>query len=168
MRKLAQYMFGLILAPILLLPGNSLGSELPTILNCKQNAAATRDFGFLEKKWMAGASDKGKTFEIAERDPSLGRPFYDHVFTALDTESPVIRSTRLVPIKGRFEETSTAEFRGTVVSRTGDAVFFTWRNPPMNKVWLAALDLTHRKATVGYVFQGITSVGVQAQTLDCR
>ena len=168
MKKLAQTTFGFTLVLISLLPHVSLGAELPTILSCRQNAMAVRDFGFLEKKWMAGGSDKGKTFQVAERDPSLGRPFYDRVFTALDTENPVISSTRFLAIEGRFEEVETEEFRGSVVSRTNDAVFVTWRNPPMNKVWLAALDLTHRKAAVGYVFQGMTSVGVQAQTFDCR
>ena len=37
-----------------------------------------------------------------------------------------------------------------------------------NKVWLAAVDLTHRKAIVTQVVQGVTSVGGELETLDCR
>jgi len=37
-----------------------------------------------------------------------------------------------------------------------------------NKVWLAAVDLTHKKVTLSQVFQGITSIGVEAETFDCK
>ena len=168
MKKLAHATFGLTLVLVLLLPHVSLGADLPTILNCRQNAMAVRDFGFQEKKWMAGVPDRGTTFEVSERDPSLGKTFYDRVFAALDTENPVISSTRFIAMQGRFEKVETAEFRGRVVGRFGDTVFVTWRNPPQNKAWLAVLDLTHLQAAIGYVFQGMTSVGVEAQTFDCR
>jgi len=37
-----------------------------------------------------------------------------------------------------------------------------------NKVWLAAVDLRQRRVAMGQVFQGGTSVGVEAETLDCK
>jgi hypothetical protein len=55
------------------------------------------------------------------------------------------------------------------VSRTSDAIFLLWTNAPyQNKVWLAAIDLAHRKATVTHAFQGATSLGGELETLDCR
>ncbi|MBI2206122.1 MAG: hypothetical protein HYU41_19980 [Candidatus Rokubacteria bacterium] len=42
------------------------------------------------------------------------------------------------------------------------------RAPNLNKAWLAAVDLPHRKATVTHVFQGATSLGGEVETLDCR
>lgn len=60
------------------------------------------------------------------------------------------------------------EFKGTVVSRWDGSVFIMWQNDSGNKLWLAVVNLTHKKATVSQVFQGITSVGIEAETLDCK
>lgn len=60
------------------------------------------------------------------------------------------------------------EFVSRVVSRTKDAIFLLWTNDFNNKVWLAVIELQRRKATVAQVFQGVTSVGGDFETLDCR
>jgi hypothetical protein len=89
----------------------------------------------------------------------------DKIFSGLNTPAPIIRSVT------RFEKRpeDAVEFTGRVVSRTPDAVFLLWTNAPnLNKVWLAAVDLRHRKATVTYVFDGATSTGGEVETLDCR
>ncbi len=56
---------------------------------------------------------------------------------------------------------------GRVVARTPYEVYLVWTNE-FNKVWLAAVDLEHRKVVVTHVFRGATSVGGDFETLDCR
>jgi hypothetical protein len=104
-------------------------------------------------------------FQIATRDKKLkGLYLRDKVFSGLNTEKPIVRSIT------RYDDgvEDAAEFMVKVVSRTVDQVFLIWTNDVHNKVWLATVDLTHRKATVTQVFQGVTSVGGELETLDCR
>ncbi|MEE2399730.1 hypothetical protein PRA76_27340, partial [Klebsiella pneumoniae] len=83
----------------------------------------------------------------------------DKVFANLDSDSPTIRS--ITDEKGE-------EFVGKVVSRAEDAVFLTWNNDPFgNKLWSAAIDLVNKKAVVSQVYKGITSTGIDSETLDC-
>src|SRR5207249_2355233 len=92
----------------------------------------------------------------------------DKIFSSLNTANPTIRS--ITPPRrtlGQPEEEA-VEFKGDVVSRTVDAVFIMWRNDFGNKMWLAVVDLKQKKATVSQVFQGVTSVGIEAETLDCK
>lgn len=134
-----------------------------TSLACTSNAKASRDYGFGEKQWSGAIPpDPSKVFGIS----TLGRGqpnaavLRDKVFSSLNTSTPVIRS--ITP------PGEAAEFKGTVVSRWADSVFIMWQNDYGNKIWLAVVDLTHKKATVSQVFQGITSVGIEAETLDCK
>ena len=87
----------------------------------------------------------------------------DKVFSGLDTDRPIVRS--ITRYTDGVEEGQ--EFPGTVLMRTEDAVFLMWTNR-INKIWLATVDLTHRRATLTQVFQGATSVGGEIETLDCR
>jgi hypothetical protein len=69
----------------------------------------------------------------------------DKVFSGLNTQTRTVRSIT------RYEKgpEEAAEFVSRVVSRTSDAVFLVWTNAPnQNKVWLAAIDLVHRRVTV--------------------
>ncbi|MBI4178425.1 hypothetical protein HY522_03245 [bacterium] len=87
----------------------------------------------------------------------------DKVFSGLNTSTPLVRSiTRFPDGTDRGEE-----FASRVVMRTSDGVFLLWTND-INKTWLAAVDLARRKATVAQVFQGVTSVGGELETLDCQ
>jgi len=144
--------------------------ELPTTLTCLSNAKASRDYAFAEKRWggeegnaMFGLS---RMFNIQTRDSKVAGAFYslrDKAFSGLDTDRPIVRSiTRYTDGADKGEE-----FKGAVVMRTRDAVFLIWTNE-INKMWLATVDLTHRRATLTQVFQGITSVGGKIETLDCR
>jgi hypothetical protein len=140
--------------------------DLPTSLTCSSNAKAWRDWGFSEKQWGGTIPPKAsQPFGVSTASkPDLDSPLRDKVFSALDTKSPMIRS--ITPgSKGNQEQA--AEFTGIVVRRTPDAVFVLWSNEN-NKIWMAAIDLTHRKAVVSQVFQGVTSVGGDMETLDCR
>ena len=147
------------------------GQELVTTLTCTANAKVSRDYGFVEKRWegqkghvMFGSS---RMFNIETRDSKVAGAFYslrDKVFSGLNTSMPIVRSITRFP----DEVDKGEEFLSRVVSRTHDGVFLLWTNDFNNKVWLAAIDLTHRKATVTQVFQGVTSVGGELETLDCR
>ncbi|HSF29842.1 MAG TPA: hypothetical protein VLK82_05125 [Candidatus Tectomicrobia bacterium] len=95
----------------------------------------------------------------------MGFSLRDKVFSGLHTEKPIVRS--ITPAQEGVEEQA-VEFIGRVVGRTEDAVFLAWTNDYHNKVWLAVVDLVHRKATVSQVFHGMTSVGGDLETLDCR
>ena len=149
-------------------PGIPLASqELPTVLACTSNAKAGRDYGFIEAQWSGvplaqspidfGISTKANQVETYS--------LKDKVFSSLHTASPVVRS--ITPASGTAAEDA-VEFSARVVARTQDAVFLVWTNDFNNKVWTAAIDLTHRKATVAQVFQGATSLGGEIETLDCR
>jgi hypothetical protein len=161
--------FYVSLACLVAFASGASAQDTPTSLSCTSNAKASRDYGFKEKQWGAIPTDPTKVFGISTvKQRQADFPLRDKVFSSLNTPTPVIRSiTPPRPQLGANEEHAD-EFNGTVVSRTGDAVFVIWRNDFGNKVWLAVLDLRHKKATVSQVFQGITSVGIEAETLDCR
>lgn len=59
------------------------------------------------------------------------------------------------------------EFDARIIVRSQDEVFFTWSND-VNKVWLAVVDLRNLKATVTQTFVGLTSIGADIETLDCK
>jgi hypothetical protein len=146
------------------------GQELPTSLTCRSNAKASRDYAFAEKRWegqkgsrMLGASG---LFNVETRDSKVADALYslrDKVFSGLNTSAPLVRSiTRLADGGDKGEE-----FVSRVVIRTSDAVFLLWTND-INKTWTAAVELARRKAVVAQVFQGVTSVGGEVETLDCQ
>lgn len=165
---LARFCFSF--ACVAVFAGGASAQDIPTSLTCTSNAKASRDYGFVEKQWTGAIPpDPAKVFAIStvkQRQASF--PLRDKVFSSLNTSTPLIRSiTPPRPLLGQKEE-SAEEFKGSVVSRTADAVFVMWSNDFGNKVWLAVVDLRHKKATVSQVFQGITSVGIEAETLDCK
>ncbi len=166
----ASFLVVMILPFSLYFPQSGLGEEIPTVLTCTVNAHADRNWGFHEKAWMGPLPPFGKTpdsskpFNIATKTGQNHVIFRDKVFSGLNTPKPVIRS--IFPKKD-FEETA-FEFEGTVLSRAADAVFISWQNPYGNKVWVAAIDLINRKATLSLLSQGATSINVEAETLDCR
>ena len=150
------------LACVAALAGGASAQDSPTSLTCTSNAKASRDYGFTEKQWSGAIPpDPAKVFGISTvKQRQLSAPLRDKVFSSLNTSTPVIRS--ITP------PGEAAEFKGTVVSRWADSVFIMWQNDYGNKIWLAVVNLTHKKATVSQVFQGITSVGLEAETLDCK
>jgi len=154
----------------LITPLSVRGQEIPTSLTCTSNAKASRDYSLRVKVWAGQKGhdlDPTRPFMSTTKDRKEKRTFYplrDKVFSALDTKNPTVRSITLY----EDGQEQAQEFQSSVVSRTDDAVFFVWKNPPNNKVWLAAIDLTHRKAIVTQVVQGITNLGGYVETLDCR
>ncbi len=157
-------------SPGKLLPGfREVDVGLPTSLTCTSNAKATRDYGFVEKRWMGQKGhmlEPSRTFVIITKNLERRGYLRDKVFSGLNTENPIVRSIT------RYEDgvEGAVELKARVVSRFSDAVFLIWTNPypDPNKVWLAAIDLKHRKVTLTHVFQGATSVGGELETLDCR
>ena len=144
--------------------------ELPTSLTCRSNAKASRDYGFAEKRWegQKGSSMLGAStlFTVETRDSKVADALYslrDKVFSGLNTSTPLVRSITRFADGGEKGE----EFVSRVVTRTSDAVFLLWTND-INKTWVAAVDLARRKAAVAQVFEGVTSVGGEFETLDCQ
>ena len=145
--------------------------EMPSTLTCTSNAKAARDYGLSEKVWRGQkghmlSDDPSQPFEVGNKD-SKNQFFYtlrDKVFSGLNTNDPMVLSiTKFVdgePLKEDFD--------GIVVQRTSDAVFLIWRNPYRNKLWSAVVDLAERKAIVAQVYQGLSSLGGEVETLDCR
>jgi hypothetical protein len=148
------------------------GQEVPRILACTSSAKASRDFEFRTQKWTG---DRGYTpfsaapFNLAtkgnEPRDDVIKPLRDKVFSGLQTATPTVRSiTRFVD---GVEQAN--EFEARVVGRAFDTLFLLWSNdPPHNKMWLAAVNVKHRKAVVTQTFEGISSVGGEVETLDCR
>jgi hypothetical protein len=147
------------------------GQELPTVLTCTSNAKASRDYGFFEKRWSGQVGHLVEPSRLFATSGTSSKTSWgqfelrDKVFSGLNTQAPTVRSIT------RYEKgpKEAAEFVSRVVSRTPDVVFLVWTNAPnLNKVWLAAVDLAHRKVTVTHAFQGATSLGGELETLDCR
>lgn len=143
------------------------GAEGPTSLTCISNAKATRDYAFRDGLWAGTIPPKRDViFGIATRPGRQAHAVLrDKVFSRLDTDRPIIRS--ITPAEWAGKEVAD-EFQGMVVSRDGAAVFLIWRNDFGNKVWLAAINLEHRRAVVTQAFDGATSFGAEVETLDCR
>ena len=148
------------------------GQDSPSLLTCISGAKASRDYEFRTQKW---SGQKGHTlhptelFEIStrseEQNDRIVQPLRDKVFSGLNSKKPIVRSiSRYIDGVEQGEE-----FQATMVSRAFDTVFLTWTNdPPHNKMWLAAVNTKHRRAIVTQVYEGITSVGGEMETLDCR
>jgi hypothetical protein len=152
---------------VFLSPLRAYAADFPTILSCTVNALANRDFGFNEKAWggipsFGAKPDDSKPFTVATKTKELA--LKQRIFSRLDTPRPVVR---MVGPWGPLPEDA-AEFTGTVVSRLADSLFIIWQNDYGNKVWLSVIDLAHKRATMSQAFRGITSVGVEVETLDCR
>jgi hypothetical protein len=145
------------------------GQEFPTSLTCTSNAKASRDYGFVEERWtgekghLLDSSTMFRTFSRNNKTSWGQFKLRDKVFYNLDATKPIVRSIT------RFQDGTKQEaaFVGRVVERTPSEVFIVWTNE-FNKVWLAAVDLEHRKVVVTHVFRGATSVGGEIETLDCR
>lgn len=147
----------------------STDDNIPLSLTCTSNAQAIRSYGFPEKAWIREIGKTSDEFSTGTKATPRGLIFRDKVFSQLDTGNPIIRSITPTHKLSEIElEEQAVEFVGTILSRAFDSVFITWRNPTGNKVWLAVIDLTHRKAIVSYFAQGITSLEGEIETLDCR
>ena len=134
----------------------------PSSLVCRGNAKAWRDYGFTEKRWEGAGRNVFATATLGAEVE--GFPLRDKVFSALNTDKPVVRS--ITPPQPGLPEDA-VEFEGRVVLRTAGEVFVTWTND-INKMWLAVIDLRNKKATVAHTFAGVTSIGGELETLDCR
>ena len=135
-------------------------TEHRTKLLCKSNAKTVREYGFREQRWE-GHTD-------LTRDSKVAGVYYalrDWTFSDLETPEPIVHvRTRFVKRRDKVEE-----LEGKIVGRShvNDAIFVSWTND-MNKVSIASLDLKRRKAVLVKVFDGITSLGGEVETLDCR
>lgn len=153
---------------LLVLPGSaapSAQSDLPSVLTCTANAKAVRDYAFLvENGWSGGANSK-EVFGIGTARTTNGLTLRDKVFSGLNTSRPTVRS---ITPGNATEGEDAAEFVASVESRAFDSVWISWKNPPGNKVWLSVINLKNKKAIVTQLFEGVTSVGGEIETLDCR
>lgn len=162
--------FALSLSMLVFSLGGADSEELPSSLTCRSNAKASRDYAFAESQWQGqisrGMVRSSSLFNVETRDSKVGDIFYslrDKVFSGLNTGTPVVRSITRFPDGTDKGE----EFSSKVVHRTGNTMFLLWTND-INKTWLAVVDLVQRKATLAHVFQGVTSVGGELETLDCQ
>jgi len=150
MSKLANVIF------LLFLINYTQAQEDQTILNCKCFEKINKDYvtdSLLdgEKKWLE--------FEKSE-------PLRDKIFANLDSDKPVIKS--ITPPHEYFPEGETHEFSGTLIHRSGDLIILKWENPFGNKVWIATINLKHKKAIVTESYDGLTSFGMNIEILDCH
>lgn len=159
-----------VVAILLVTSSQTPGQELPTSLMCTSNAKASRDYGFVEKRWSGDTGHLLEPSRLFAIETTTSRTSWgqsalrDKVFSGLNSRQPIVRSITRYE-KGAEEA---AEFAAKVLARSFDTVFLTWTNDFDNKVWLATVDLAHRKAAVTQVFRGLTSVGGEIETLDCR
>lgn len=146
------------------------GEELPTSLMCMSNAKASREYGLAEKRWYGETGHLLEPSRLFAIETTTSRTSWgqfalrDKVFSGLDGRQPIVRSIT------RHEKgpEQAEEFAAKILARSFNTVFITWTNDFDNKVWLATVDLVHRKAAVTQVFRGLTGVGGELETLDCR
>jgi len=138
--------------------------ETTTILECKANSKANRDYSFSRKSWVGKDDRLAKTFTTNLDKNDM--PLRDKIFTNINTDNPKIKSitppTKYVP-EGQF-----AEFKGKVIHRTDEMLIIKWENPFKNKVWTASINLNYKVATVTQYYNGVTSFGVNVEALDCK
>ena len=120
---------------VLLVAGIILGScsfaEETTILQCKCESKINKDYYYKEGKWINETEN-----ELVLRDK---------VFSKLDTETPIIKS---ITPKNKYSEEQTTEFKGTVIHRTDSIIMIKWVNDFENKIWIATINLKHKKAII--------------------
>ncbi len=134
---------------LILLIQNICYAEEITILQCKSISKFNKDYSYMENSWRDG------------KDPILR----DKVFTKLNTINPIIKS---ITPRDKYSEEQVIEFKGTVIHRTGSIIMIKWANDFNNKVWIATINLNYRKAVVAESYDGITSFGINVETLTCK
>jgi hypothetical protein len=135
-----------------------------SILHGKCNAKVNRDYHFIKKTWVGPDDKPSSTFITSLEKKSM--ILRNKIFANLNTESPVIKS--ISPSSEYFPEGEIHEFSGKVINRTDKMVVIKWENPWRNKVWTAAIHLEHKVAIVTEYYNGMTSFGVNVETLDCK
>lgn len=130
----------------------------------KCNAKVNRDYHFIKKAWVGMNDKSAPTFitNVEKKDMVLR----DKIFANLNTEFPMV--TSISPPCEYFPEGEIHEFSGIVIHRTDEIVVIKWENPFKNKVWTAAIHLEHKVAIVTEYYNGVTSFGVNVETLDCK
>ena len=138
-----------------------------SILRCKCNAKANRDFLFTNKEWVDQNNKPSTSFGTGTRAEPNGLVIYDKIFAGLTTNNPIVKSFALKETT-RFKVDDIAEFSCSVLERGAQTVVITWKNPHGNKIWIAAIDLKNKKAIVTQLYEGLFSMGVDVETLDCE
>jgi len=141
---------------LLLLTACVYAQESQTILNCRCLEKINKDYVVDslitgEKNWTE--------FQSTE-------PLRDKVFANLDSDKPIIKS--ITPPHEYFPEGEVHEFYGTVIHHSEDLIILKWENPFGNKVWIATINLKHKKAIVTESYNGLTSFGMNIEILDCH
>lgn len=140
--------------------------EKSTVLQCKSNSIANRDYHFGQREWVDKSDKPSNQFSTGTSSKPNDLVMRDKVFTCLDTNKPIVKS--ITPKTKNVNEEQVAEFEGMVIERTSTLLTIIWKNPYDNKFWFAAIDLKHKKAVVSHLYEGITSFGVDVETLDCK
>jgi len=140
--------------------------EIPTILQCKSNSIANRDYHFGQHEWVDKKDKPSNEFSTGTLSKPNGLVLQDKIFTRLNTNKFIIKS--ITPKTKDMNEEQVVEFEGSVLSRTGTLITISWKNPYDNKFWFGVIDLKDKKAVVSHVYEGITSFGVDVESLDCK
>lgn len=144
------------------------GQDEPvSILRCKCNAKANRDFLFTQKHWVDGNDNPSTSFTTGTRTEPNGLVIYDKIFAGLTTNNPTVKSFASKDTT-RYKVDDVVEFSGSVLERGVQTLVITWKNPSGNKVWIASIDVKNKKAIVTQLYEGLFSFGVDVETLDCE
>ena len=155
---------------ILVFPATVIAQKYPSILVCDTNAEATRDFAvpkFNKNNSWTGPFF-GDPFDIVTPENKTEKISFvrQRIFSNLDTEKPMVKTIREI-----FDDEGgdvSSESHGQVLSRSRDSaeIVLVWGHD--QKWWLAIIGRSLKKAVIGHVFRGATSIGGQLQTLDCH
>ena len=144
---------------------SAFGNEKTTVLQCVSNSIANRDYHFAQNQWVDGKDNPSQEFKTGSKSKPNDLVMRDKIFSRIDTDKPIVKS--MTP-KTTLTESETVEFVGSVLERTKSLITIEWKNPYQNKLWIATIDLQHKKAVVNHIYEGATSFGVNVETLDCK
>jgi hypothetical protein len=134
------------------------------------NARANQDFIEPDFRGLGEAPWQG--FELTKDNQSFVDLTYEKgiIFTGLNGEFPKVKAMR--DYSDGVQKA--VEFNAQLISNDNKTIFLTWNNgPPINeesanKVWLGAVDQINLKAVVSQVYHGATTLGINADSMNCK
>lgn len=142
---------------------NSLFSE--DSLVCSTDSIANRDFSYKNNVWGDGIEldVKNSDFGIANKENPKGELFKNYEFSKLDTLHPTIKSITVYEDGQEFIK----NFEGKIIHTSENLLLIQWNTVDYN-LWIATINIKHKKATISNHYDGIHSFGISATSLNCK
>lgn len=134
-------------------------------LVCSSDSLAKRDYSYKNHAWGNGIEldEENSNFGIANKENQKGQLFKDYVFSKLDTLNPSIKSITIY--EDGKEVISNLE--GKIIYSSANLLLIQW-NTVDYILWIATIDMKHKKAIISNHYDGIYSFGITVTNLNCK